>query len=89
MFGSKETPVAVQLTHVMPQPVFVEFHGAMAEMDEETNTLRFTPRGPIWIQASNIGAYYDNTVILFGNKVRVMETAAQIALKIMEAMKDA
>ena len=69
------------------KPVFVEFRGALPSIDEETNKLVFTERGPIWIQVDNIDAYYDNTVILFGNKVRVMETAAQIALKILEAMK--
>lgn len=85
MFGNKETPLAVQLTHVMPKPVFVDFRGAIAEMDEETGQLTFSPRGPISVQVENIGAYYDNTVILFGNKVRVMESAAEIALKILEA----
>jgi hypothetical protein len=66
---------------------FIEFEGATGTIDEETNQLTFFPRGPIWIQLDNIGAYYDHTILLFGNKIRVMETAAQIAVKIMEAMK--
>ena len=90
MFGRKEIPEAqilypeVQLPNVM---TFVEFEGASTTMDEETGKLEFTPRGKIVVQVSRIGAYYDHTIILFGNKVRVMETANQIALKILEATK--
>jgi hypothetical protein len=36
---------------------------------------------------ANIGGFYDNTILLMGNKIRVMETATQIAMKIMEAMR--
>ena len=86
MFG-KEKPVNVQLTHVIPPPVFVEFEGALATIDEMTGELIFTPRGKIHIQVANIGGFYDNTILLMGNKIRVMETAAQIAQKIMEAMR--
>ena len=72
----------------IPEKVrFIELEGALARVNEETGKLEFTPRGKITISVERIGAYYDNTVILFGNKIRVMETAAQIAVKIMEAMK--
>jgi len=68
------------------KPVFVEFEGALAVAGED-GKLEFTPRGKISINVANIGGYYDHTILLFGNKVRVMETAAQIGLKIMEAGK--
>jgi len=66
---------------------FVELEGAMARVNEETGKLEFTPRGPISISVDKIGAYYDNTVIIFGNKIRVMETAAQITVQIMGVLK--
>ena len=66
---------------------FVEFEGAFVQEVEDTGKLEFIPRGPIHIRLDKIGAFYDHTVILFGNKIRVMETAAQIELKLMEAMK--
>lgn len=93
MFGKKNKVETVtteeirDITLTADPPVFIEFEGATGTIDEETNTLKFTPRGPIWIQLDNIGAYYDHTILMFGNKIRVMETAAQIAVKIMEAMK--
>lgn len=95
MFGKKEDySKAVEMFKdyepIAPpkrRTVFIEFEGAMASVDEDTNKLEYTPRGPIWIQAGHIGAYYDHTILLFGNKIRVMETAAQIAVKIMEALK--
>lgn len=66
---------------------FVEFEGAFVQEVEDTGKLEFIPRGPIHIRLDKIVAFYDHTVILFGNKIRVMETAAQIELKLMEAMK--
>lgn len=66
---------------------FIDLEGAMGSINEDTMKLEFTPRGPISIAVDKIGAYYDNTVIIFGNKIRVMETSAQIAVKIMEALK--
>ena len=94
MFGkNKVTGQALLYTPEQPPAVirmpeadrFVEFEGAMARIDEDTGKLEFVDRGPININVHRIGAYYDHTIILFGNKIRVMETAAQIALKIMEA----
>ena len=83
-FDQQQAPVIIR---VPGKVKFIEFEGAMASVDEDTNKLEYTPRGPIWIQAGHIGAYYDHTILMFGNKIRVMETAAQIAVKIMEAMK--
>jgi hypothetical protein len=93
MFGkNKVTSQALLYTPEQPPAVirmpeadrFVEFEGAMAHADDD-GRLEFVPRGPININVHRIGAYYDHTIILFGSKIRVMETAAQIALKIMEA----
>ena len=64
---------------------FVEFEGAMAETDEDTGKLVFFPRGSIHINVLQIGGFYDHTILLFGNKIRVMETEAQIYMKIKGA----
>lgn len=89
MFGKKvETPerMPTEILTVPDPAVFVEFEGALAVAGED-GKLEFTPRGKISINVANIGGYYDHTILLFGNKVRVMETAAQIGLKLMEAGK--
>ena len=76
---------------IIPQPVkrerFIEFEGAMAETDEDTGKLVFHPRGSIHINVEKIGGFYDHTILLFGNKIRVMETEAQIWMKIKDAEK--
>lgn len=64
---------------------FVEFEGAIAKVDEETGKIEFLPRGPISINMDKIGGYYDHTILIFGNKIRVMETFAQIHVKLKEA----
>ena len=64
---------------------FVEFEGAIAKVDEETGKIEFLPRAPISINMDKIGAYYDHTILIFGNKIRVMETFAQIHVKLKEA----
>ena len=91
MFGkNKDIPFDPVPKIIIPgrqQAPFIELEGAMGHVDDESGKLEFYPRGKITIAVDKIGAYYDNTIILFGNKIRVMETSAQIALKIMEAMK--
>ena len=83
IYSREQMPVIMRV----PEKVqFIEFQGAMASVDEDTNRLEYTPRGPIWIQAGNIGAYYDHTILLFGNKIRVMETAEEIREKLTEGM---
>ena len=64
---------------------FVEFEGALAQVNEDTGKLEFVPRGAIHINVNQIGGFYDHTLLIFGNKIRVMETAAQIYMKIKEA----
>ena len=84
-FEPQQAPV------IIPQEVkrerFVEFEGAMAETDEDTGKQVFFPRGSIHINVEKIGGFYDHTILLFGNKIRVMETEAQIWMKIKEAEK--
>ena len=90
----KKEPVKIVIdpTQRLVKPVpkearFIDLEGAMARVNEETGKLEFLPRGPISIAVDKIGAYYDNTIIIFGNKIRVMETANQIAVKILEATR--
>ena len=83
IFDQQPAPVIMQKPD---KPVFVEFEGATSEMEED-GRLTFSPRGKITIQLNNIGGYYDHTILLMGYKIRVMETYAQIAVKILEAMK--
>ena len=81
-FGPSQVPAVVQ---VPERQRFVEFEGAMAEVDDETGKLDFVPRGAIRINVNMIGGFYDHTILLFGNKIRVMETYEQIREKIGEA----
>ena len=61
--------------------VFVEFDGAL--VDKFDDDLVYTPRGKISINPARIAGYYDHTILLFGNKIRVMETAAQIIKSVL------
>ena len=92
MFGRKDDskilfdnpgPVIMREKH---QPVFITLEGALAEMDD-MGVLSFKPRGKIRIQVCNIAGYYDHTILLMGNKVRVMESANEIELAILEAVR--
>ena len=65
--------------------VFIEFDGAL--VDKFDDDLVYTPRGKISINPARIAGYYDHTIMVDGYKIRVMETYAQIALKILEATK--
>ena len=82
-FEQRQEPVIVPQAKKRMQ--FVEFEGATAETDEYTGKLIFNPRGKIHINVEKIGGFYDHTILLFGNKIRVMETEAQIYMKIKEA----
>ena len=82
-----EPNIAPSILRIPEKVRFIELEGAMGRVDEESGKLEFYPRGKICIAVDKIGAYYDNTIILFGNKIRMMETSAQIAVKIMEALK--
>ena len=91
--GKEDTVGRINFEQQQPQMFFmrdnsprvVEFEGALAEVNEDTGKLEFVPRGVIYINVNKIGGFYDHTLLLFGNKIRVMETAAQIYVKIKES----
>ena len=79
LFDSPGPSVVIQKDRV----VFVEFDGAL--VDKFDDDLVYTPRGKISINPARIAGYYDHTILIDGYKVRVMETYAQIGLKLLEA----
>jgi len=90
MFGRKvekiETTEEIRNVElVAAPPVFIELQGALCE--KEDDRLIYTPRGEIAINPARIAGYYDHTIMIDGYKIRVMESYAQIALKIVEAYK--
>ena len=66
--------------------MWIEFEGASTALDD-SGALVYTPRGKIHIQVENIGGYYDHTILMMGNKIRLMDTADQITKKIEEAVE--
>jgi len=81
------TPQAPSVAVVRDRaPVFVEFEGALCEADD-SGRLEYSPRGKISINVHSIGGFYDHRILVFGNKVHVMETRNEIELKIREALK--
>ena len=90
MFGKRipETPEGLLFEKHENVAVFVpqliEFQGALVDKDAD-DQLTYTPRGKISVNPARIAGYYDHTILIDGYKVRVMETYAQIALKLMEA----
>ena len=91
MFGRKQK-TEERLPLPAPTPAqqvnqFVTFTGARMVYDDGAVTPRFEPWADIIINVSQIGAIYDNTIMVQGNKVRVMGSVNDIALKIMEAMR--
>ena len=61
---------------------FVEFQGAVCDIDDAGNMVDFVPRGPIVLNISTITGYYDHTILIEGRKIRVMETCDEISRKI-------
>jgi len=84
LFDNQQPPVIVQ-NKQQKVPVFIELEGALCE--KEDDRLVYTPRGAIAINPERIAGYYDHTIMIDGYKIRVMESYAQIALKIAEASK--
>ena len=70
-----------------PNAVFVEFQGAIGSTDDDGVLREYVPRDKISVNVMRISGYYDHTILIEGRKIRVMETYAQIALKILEAMR--
>ena len=90
MFGKKKTEERLPLpapTPALQANQFVTFTGARMVYDDGAVTPRVEPWADIIINVSQIGAIYDNTIMVQGNKVRVMGSVNDIALKIMEAMR--
>ena len=58
---------------------FFEFRGATKDGDQ------YTDRGRIWINVALVAGFYDHTILIEGNKIRVMETTDEI----MERFKQA
>lgn len=67
--------------------LMVEFTGAEILFDDDGRKVDWTPREKICVNIARVDGYYDHTILVDGRKIRVMETYAQIALKILEAMK--
>lgn len=60
--------------------MYLRFTGASckaADADHD-GLIQYVPRGDIYINPDHILGFYDNTVLVAGNKVRVMETTEQI-----------
>ncbi|MBR3333147.1 MAG: hypothetical protein IKG23_02545 [Clostridia bacterium] len=57
---------------------WIEFRGATKNGDQ------YTDRGPIWINPALIAGFYDHTILVEGNQIRVMETAEEIYCKLKE-----
>ena len=84
LFDNQQTTAIVPINQ-RQVPVFIELEGALCE--KEDDRLVYTPRGEIAINPARIAGYYDHTIMIDGYKIRVMESYAQIALKIAEASK--
>ena len=92
MFGRKndipELPsVTPQAAAPAAKPIFIEFTGASGSLDDDGMLKDYVPRDKITINVNRISGYYDHTILVEGRKIRVMDSYAQIALKILEAMK--
>lgn len=57
---------------------FLVLQRANTTMDDDGLVVGHTPRGQVVINIRHIMAFYDNTVIVDGHKIRVMETADEI-----------
>lgn len=57
--------------------VFIKFTGAKCTY-EDNGDRTLTPWSPIWINVEKICGFYDHTILVNGQKIRVMETEDQI-----------
>ena len=64
----------------------IEFEGAAVEMEDDGSKI-YHPRGRISIRANMIQMYYDHTVVVYGNRIRVMETYEEIKEKMIYPFK--
>ena len=56
---------------------FIKFTGAKATYNDE-GERKFEPREPIWINPQMICGFYENTILINGQQIRVMESIDQI-----------
>ena len=62
----------------------IEFRGATR--DELAGQIDYTDRGSIWINPALVAGFYDHTILIEGNKIRVMETADGIRERLERAV---
>lgn len=91
MFGRKAEQLQADPVLVYPKEerlaAFVEFTGATGMPDEDGKMDEYVPREKITVNVLRISGFYDHTILVEGRKIRVMETYAQIALKVMAALR--
>jgi len=66
--------------------MMIEFEGAAVEIDDD-GTKIYHPRGKIFIRLNLIQMFYDHTIVVYGTKIRVMDTVDQIREKVMYPFK--
>jgi len=85
MFGRKEDRMENTGERTVRSGRWIELEGAICE--KEDDQLTYMPRGKISINLDRVAGYYDHTILIDGYKIRVMDSYAQIALKVLEAEK--
>ena len=60
---------------------FIKFRGATMTIDDD-GRVDYTPRDDVVINAAQICAFYDHTIIVMGHKIRVMETFEDIKARL-------
>lgn len=66
----------------VPANEFIKFQGAIMDVDDEGRIVDYVPRGEILINAAQICAAYDHTIMVMGHKIRVMESLEEITQKL-------
>ena len=66
--------------------IFVPFQGATMDFDDEGHLLDLVPRSTIMINVREIEGFYDQTILINGRKLRVMETLTEIRNKVGAAL---
>ena len=65
--------------------MFLKFTGASCKVaDADHGQTQYVERGDIYINPDHICGFYDHTILILGNKIRVMETTEQIRERLEE-----